>query len=278
MTSENKANYDRAPERNDPRIVTANTILTSSSKYLNHAGLRNWVATEYLRRPDPEYDSYSPVLELYEHCLALSDIDAMNAAFREARRVDPDLDRWFDRAYLADYRNLDGLASLPPGTLGREFYDEFIVRRDLKPDFLPDFRPEHEVDYWLRRAQQIHDIHHIITESPLNNGGEVRIIGIYMGNWTAHLPPYLASQVCAYNSLLVHAFMTRIALHKTEAWAPYIAALHEGATMGMAMRPLYLPEYERMWDVPISRIQSEMRIRQPDERVDTEWLAELAPA
>jgi len=277
MQETNKSNYDRIPERDDPRVLGASTVLKSSSKYLNHAGLREWVTTEFLRRPDPDFDSYGPVVSLYEHCRMLGDPDTVNAAFREARAADPALDRWFERAYLADYSDVSALKALPPGTLGREFYDELIERRGLKPDFLPDFTPEHELDYWLRRAQQIHDIHHIITESALDNGGEVRIIGIYMGNWTAHLPPGLAAEVCAYNTLLVQAFITRIGLHNVRAWAPYVAALHEGATMGAAMRPLYLPEYERMWDRPISEIQAELRIVQPQARVDTAWLSQLAP-
>ena len=78
---ENKANNDRAPTWDDPRQAEFSTVRKSSSKYSNHAGLRNWVTTEFLRRPDPHFGSCSPVLELYEVRRELSDIEAMNAAF-----------------------------------------------------------------------------------------------------------------------------------------------------------------------------------------------------
>jgi ubiquinone biosynthesis protein COQ4 len=277
MTVEtDKANYDRQPERSDPRMLSDSTTLRSSSKYLNHGPLREWIATEYLRRQTDSYDDYAPVMDLWTYCRDLTDPEVVNSAFRAARIKDQALDRWFERGYLADYSDLTALASLEPGTLGREFYDELIVRRDLKPDFLPDFKPVHEADYWLRRAQQIHDIHHILTGSALNNGGEVRIIGIYTGNWTTHLPAPLAAELCAYNTLLVHAFLTRIGLHRIEAWGPHIAALNEGYQMGSSMEPLYLPEYEQMWDVPLVELRRRMNIVQPADPIDTAWLSSLS--
>lgn len=272
----NKHSYDRPPERTDPRALSDSIILKSSSKYLNHPKLREWVSTEYLRQQSAAYDDYAPVLDLHHYCRELSDVDKINDAFRQARRADKALDQWFDRGYLADYSDLTPLASLPEGTLGREFYDEFIVRRGLKPDFLPDFKPEHECDYWLRRAQQIHDIHHIITDCALNSGGEVRIIGIYTGNWTRHFSPAIAADLCAYNTLLIHAFLTRIGLHQIEAWGPNIAVLHEGFAMGQAMSPLYLPNYEEMWDIPLERLRADMGIVQPEQRIDTAWLSQLS--
>lgn len=263
------SNYNRKPEKADPRNVSSGTMLKSSSKYLNHSRLREWVSIEYLRREGPDFDTYEPVLALYEICKELIDPDEVNAMFRDARAKDKALDSWFERGFIADYSGIDSLGSLPEGTLGRIFWEEVIHKRGLAPDFLPDFQPSNDWEFWLRRAQQTHDIHHIVTQCNFDTTAEARILAIYMANWMTHLPRALASQLLAYNFLIAAGLDLRAALHAPESWLELHTTKMEGHELGQRMAPLYLPEWEKMWDRPLVDIQRELNVIQPKRRIDT---------
>lgn len=272
------AKYDRAPIKADPRQLGVSTTLKSTSKYLNHPRLREWVMTEYLRKDGPDFDSYEPVLALYEICNELIDVEQVNSLFRAARHADPALDRWFERGFLGNYSDIGSLATLPEGTLGHTFWREVIDKRDLTPDFLPGFTPTNEWEYWLRRAQQTHDIHHIVTDCNFDQVAEGRILAIYLANWMTHLPPALAGQLLTYNSLISASGSLRVALHNPEAWLGHRAAQNEGHVIGTSMAPLYLPDWETMWDRPLEDIRRELGVIQPAQRVDTLKISEMLQA
>ncbi|MDP4789396.1 MAG: hypothetical protein NWR64_05360, partial [Haliea sp.] len=104
----------------DPQRLGTSTMLSSTSKYLNHPRLRHWVAVESLRRNGPDMDHYGGPMEIIDIFRDLDDIDEINRLFGEARARDAALDAWFEARFLVPH-DLDALATLPEGTLGREY-------------------------------------------------------------------------------------------------------------------------------------------------------------
>ncbi|MDP4652363.1 MAG: hypothetical protein NWS56_11485, partial [Haliea sp.] len=139
----------------DPRRLGTSTMLSSTSKYLNHPRLRHWVAVESLRRNGPDMDHYGGPMEIIDIFRDLDDIDEINRLFGEARARDAALDAWFEARFLVPH-DLDALATLPEGTLGRE-YQKMLAEQGLQADFLPFESTATDYDYFHRRHSQTHD-------------------------------------------------------------------------------------------------------------------------
>jgi ubiquinone biosynthesis protein COQ4 len=78
--------------------------------------------------------------------------------------------------------DLDALAELPDGTLGRE-YVRFLRDRGLSPDLFQ--APAHVVDrraaYVMKRLRQTHDLWHLLTGHATNPPGEVALQAFTFG-------------------------------------------------------------------------------------------------
>ena len=92
---------------------------------------------------------------------------------------DPRGQRLFDEHRTIDSRtiDLDALAALPVGTLGRAYAD-FLRARGLSPDVFQDGPPEvpdPRMAYVVQRLRQTHDLWHVVTGYDTDRASEVAL-------------------------------------------------------------------------------------------------------
>lgn len=261
--------YDASQRIVDPNQLGSSSVLRSSSKYLNDPRLRDWVSTESLRRNGRDYNHYGGVLELLDIFRDLTPTDEINALFAIAKSKNAELANWFDERYLY-HHDLDQLRPLPPGTLGRE-YANMLDEQNLTPDFLPDEGTASDWDYYKRRAQQTHDIEHVVTSFRYDPVGEFGLIAIKGINLLVNLGPELSQHLNAYSQFLLVTGLSRMSLHYPHILPSIYRAIGQGERIGREMKPIFLPKYEEMFDWPLEEVRSALNVVVPEDKEDTMW-------
>jgi ubiquinone biosynthesis protein COQ4 len=161
---------------------------------------------------------------------------AMAALWRE--RYDPPLDA-------------DQLASLPDGTLGRE-YLRFIRASGIDPlgDLLAMGDPNHLPAYAFRRAYKLHDVLHVALGCDASILGEVRIVSFSLGQASGSgvRAPALALAV-----LLLH-----LALRRTQDVAEAVRLAAEWQRLGAAARAYATFRLEDWLDRPVTDVRAQV--------------------
>lgn len=254
----------------DPRRLGTTTMLSSTSKYLNHPRLRHWVAVESLRRNGSDMDHYGGPMEIIDIFRELDDADEINRLFGEARARDPQLDAWFEARFLTPH-DLDALAELPEGTLGRE-YQKMLAEQGLQADFLPFESTVSDYDYFHRRHSQTHDIEHLVVGYRYDPLGEFALIAARTTNLLKHLGQELGEHISVVSNLLVSTGIARFGCHYPHLLPPLYKALGEGNRIGEQLRvPLFMPRYEEMFDWTIEAVREELGVHHSPDFEDTMW-------
>ena len=173
--------------------VPISSCLLSTSRYLNDPALRDWIATESLRRNGPDLPSGFGVPQLYVIMQKLSDEDRINRLFATARQRDPGLARWLDDRFVSRYRK-DDLRDYAEGTLGRAYF-AMLDASNLDVEILPDFEPHSDAQYFMLRAQQTHDIEHILAGLQANAIGEMGTMTLRIANFCKVFDAELAGEL-----------------------------------------------------------------------------------
>lgn len=87
-----------------------------------------------------------------------------------------------DRSIDTRHVDLDALAALPDGTLGRE-YVRFLRDRNFSPDLFqaPENVRDARAAYVMKRIRQTHDLWHLLTGHATNPAGEVALQAFTFG-------------------------------------------------------------------------------------------------
>lgn len=254
----------------DPRRLGTTTMLSSTSKYLNDPRLRHWVAVESLRRNGPDMDHYGGPLEIIDIFRGLDDIDEINRLFGEARRKDARLDAWFEARYLIPH-DMQALAELPEGTLGRE-YQKMLTEQGLQADFLPFDNTATDYDYFMRRHSQTHDIEHVVVGYRYDPLGEFALIAARQTNMLKVLGLELMEHMSVVSNLLLSTGIARFGCHYPQLLPPLYKALGEGQRIGEQMTTgLFMPRYEEMFEWTVDAVREELGIRHGPDFEDTMW-------
>ena len=100
------------------KIETESSVLVSSSKYLNHAELRNLIAQEMLRRNGPDLPNTAFIPEVAQILMMLEDFPRGSwRCSRKKKRACRSFKEWCDNKALADFKK-DEVKDCAPGTLG----------------------------------------------------------------------------------------------------------------------------------------------------------------
>lgn len=147
-----------------------------------------------------------------------------------------------DTAHL----NLDELAALPDGTLGRE-YVRFLRDRGFSPDLFqaPENVRDRRAAYLMKRIRQTHDLWHLLTGHQTNPAGEVALQAFTFG------------QLGAPSSLLIALFgtvrgMSRRPTLPRETLDAYRA--------GRRAAPLAAFVWEDHWATPLDELRQQLGI------------------
>jgi ubiquinone biosynthesis protein Coq4 len=217
-------------------IPTESSMLISSSKYLNNAKLREWVAMILLRRNG---DDFPPQAEMYEIVGILSDLQDkphIEELFRLERQKNPRLDAWFEEGFMSNF-NADEFRKFPEGTLGEIFYRKVLKNAfELEIYRLP--KPKTQLEFFNYRSAQTHDFEHVITGGNLD----------YMGE---HLSPELAGEVSVMQLLGSLRYTVRTMLHYPEVWPTCQSNIERGMKVGHESGPIFMNKYEDALHLPL---------------------------
>jgi len=76
--------------------------------------------------------------------------------------------------------DLDALAKLPEGTVGRAFAEYFVTNK-IAP-FETPYEVRNEVDYLIKWYRETHDLHHVLTGYATDAVGEMELQAFALGN------------------------------------------------------------------------------------------------
>ncbi len=138
--------------------------------------------------------------------------------------------------------DLDALAALPEGTLGRA-YATFLRSRGLTPEVF-DAPPEHVSDpkaaYVIQRMRQTHDLWHVVTGHETDPAGEIALQAFTFG------------QIGAPSTLVLSAAGTLNFRRERPGLPRAVIAAFQA---GRAARPLVVFPWEDHWATPLVDVQ-----------------------
>lgn len=236
------------------KVRTESSVLISSSRWLNDARVREWTATESLRRNGHDYPLLYGLPTLMQAVDEVVDADHIERLVAEERRINPQFDLWLSEGFLSTYTK-DDLRQFPEGSVGRqlfEYMDEFDLSPELNSRLLadPDWKPANTFDFWNLRMGQTHDCYHILGEIGFGSVAEYFITGVVTGNAFRHLSPELAGALMTTNTLIMFPWMTRTMLHYPGAWPTLWRNLSYGYSIGQQSDMLFAAKFEDILHLP----------------------------
>jgi ubiquinone biosynthesis protein COQ4 len=247
-------------------VATESSVLVSSSKYLNDARVRDWVATHLLRRNGPDVPTPSDSIQLVQILREVQDIEHINALFAAERANNPDLDAWFREGFSSSF-TLEDLKQYAPETVGGIFYAQ-LTDNALDVNIVPPFVPRNDFEYFQLRAGQTHDLEHILGGGGFDFIGELVPYYMRLTNLFVHLSPELAGELSAFSILGSTRIITRAVLHYPQTWLTTLDALERGSRVGRQSAPIFMMRFEDVFDLTPEAAREALGIKGA-ERADT---------
>ena len=138
--------------------------------------------------------------------------------------------------------DLEALARLPEGTLGRVFADHCRAR-GLNPNlvYIP---PTTEIDWLLHHLYLTHDLWHVVTGWGNDETGEYGLGSFYLAQLGA--PPFFGFL------LSIAGFSTVL---RRRSFADFMEAVVAGYEMGKQAEPLFGIGWSMLWSVPLADVR-----------------------
>lgn len=157
-------------------------------------------------------------------------------------RRDPGIREAFEQRRALGWIDVDALATLPEGTLGRVFATH-LRANGLDPN-LVQIPVEDDVSYLLQHLYQTHDVWHVVSGCGNDEPGEFAVGGFYAAQLGA---PFFAF-------LLALAFLNT-AFAKPLQLRPRLEGLAKGHLAGKAAKPLFGTDWTELWAVPLEEVR-----------------------
>lgn len=243
-----------------PRFGTRSSTLTSASRYLNNAAMREITAQEMLRRNGPDITPTAFIAEANALLLELEDWPRIFALFEQEKARLPQFRDWCEGRRLAQF-SLEELAGGEPGTLRATIHD-FLVATGYQLDFFfQGMEIKTDADFLFRQRALTHDIEHMISGFEANSAGEVALATAQTRAFYNYFTPEFAAFVDRLQNYLGAAKMTRSNFYYPEAAKAHNDALDIGAAQGRKWKyPLLMAPYHDMLDWRMEEIREELGI------------------
>ena len=152
--------------------------------------------------------------------------------------------------YLSPTPDVESLAEMPEGTLGRTFA-QYLSDNGLDANLLREsaFIPAHrargnDVGHLAERGFQLHDIFHVLTGFDTSPLGEVKVVSFTVAQTPAPYP-----------AMIIASRPLQMVLYRPELLPPVMDAITEGWALGRKAKPLLAVHWEDHWTEPLEKIR-----------------------
>jgi ubiquinone biosynthesis protein COQ4 len=252
------------------RPAAVSSELTSSSVYLNDYRIREWTATQCLRRngPDLPVTYGQPTLNVaFEEA---QDQDYINQLFEEARKDWPELDQFLEERFLSRWMKKD-LEHFPKGSLGNvvwAHFDKYGYDNTMSSMAMP---VTNHYEFFRRRKVEIHDFMHVLTGAGFDYIAEGIPNFIHFGSFHKYFKPQLAHQLTVSNILLFFPFFFRCSLNYAEGFPWFWEAMNKGVDIGRQSGPYFLKKIEDYLHLSVEEARDALEIRGAEDVDFDEW-------
>lgn len=145
--------------------------------------------------------------------------------------------------------NLDELAKLPEGTLGRTFADHMRAN-GLDPKSIPTLAAGDELEFIRAHLYETHDVWHAVTGFDTDVAGELGLQAFYAAQAPGGLP-----------WMLMAMGFLNTALYAMDDRERRLDAISRGWEMGRAAKPLFGVRWDQLWSAPIEEVRRSLGVR-----------------
>jgi ubiquinone biosynthesis protein COQ4 len=241
-------------------VTTDSSVLVSSSKYLNHAGLRALVAQEFLRRNGPDLPNTAFIPQVAQILHELEDMPRIIELFEMEKARLPVFRTWLEERKLSNF-SLAEVENSKPGTLGAALRD-FMVNSGYQLDlFFQEIQVVNDFTFYLRQTSLNHDIEHMVTGFGPNYGGEIALITANMHSRTLYFHPELAAFFNRVQIYLKAKALMKDGLHYPAGAAVHYEAEYRGGQQARNWKyPIMLAPWRDYVDWQIEDIRRDLNI------------------
>lgn len=183
-------------------------------------------------------------------------------AYIENFLADPAMADFVEERHYAEPLDLDELAELPDGTLGRA-YHAWIVDNNLTAAIATNYRQFHEaleaagqldgmpepMKYAVLRGFQTHDFQHVVTGYDPSGRGEIALQAFC-----------LAQIQFPYFAMWMSVIATRMTFIDPRMINPMMDAITDGWQLGRRIPNIQTEKWEEMLDRPLDEVRARYRI------------------
>lgn len=250
-------------------VETNSSNLVSSSRFLNHSGLRDWLQLHLLRRNGP--DLPIPADATLGLAQALNDMrtpDRMQALIDAEKERNPAFREWVEEKYLSPLTEED-FAKFPEESFGGRYY-KYIKEFGISLNFgWANTPPSSDWEFIQKRNGQIHDFEHLMTGGQFNSLGEILPYIVRISNPHTHLLPEVATEFSLIYLFGGMRLLFRSFLHYPDTWPTVLELAERGLEIGRTSDPIMMMRYEDALPLSIPEAREMLGYRNAED-VDTQ--------
>jgi len=255
-------------------VATQSSVLVSSSPWLNHPMLRDWIATHYLRRNGPDRRTASDTANCLIPLLAeLRDEGKVAALIEHEKEINPRFRAWVEERFISPMTR-DDFAGYAPDTVGGIYY-RYQVEHNIQLNLAREMIvPKDDFDFMRFRLGQIHDYEHILAGGGFDTLGEVFPYFVRLASTFTHLSPDLALAFGDIYILGGFRLPMRAGLNYSECFLSALENMARAIRIGMKSEPVFMARFEDVLDLTPVDAREALGIREAED-VDTSALSRV---
>jgi len=241
-------------------VGTDSSVLVSSSKYLNHPKLREWIAFIALKKNGTDFPPAAEMHQLLTFIDELRDFDHIEHMITEERKVNPRFDAWFNERHVSNYK-VEDLKDCAPGTVGGIYY-KTATEGNYDIQIVPDYKPKTQWQFYSLRSGQTHDYEHILTGGGFNYMGELIPYWFRLATIHTHIQnKELAGEMSVLSIFGTMRYVIRTMLHYPQIWETALDCIQQGIRIGRESDPFWMAKMEDVWHTPLDEARAKLGIR-----------------
>lgn len=231
------------------QIETASSRLVSSSKFLNHPDIREYVMQESLRRNGRDMPITYGLPKLFQALYEIRDAKRINEMLADQCKTKTELGDFFEEQYISTYTRED-LKKYGPNTAGGEYYhyltsNNFEIVLDPRIEMNPAWKPQSMLDYWDLRTGQTHDFDHLLGGAGFDFLGETTPLFMRIEAYFAYFDdPELAGELSTLLAVMAFPGLIRTIIHYPSTWSAKARHITNGMRVGRESDPWFLQKME----------------------------------